>query len=309
MKQMVFSGRSCPKLAQAVIKHNRLRPGELESLTFANSEIKVRLLSKVKGNEVIIVQSITNPANDNLIELLFILDALVRENAKSVTLLIPYFGYSRQNLQHLPGECVSLNVVVRILEALGAGKIITVDIHDEASSGIFNIPFTNLSALPILAKQIRADLKINKDNESKFIIASPDQGGVERARTFAEHFYSRRDYPEIAVVEKKRDLTKIHQSKAVAIFGEVKKKQVILVDDVATSGRTIINAANLCLQAGAISVRAAVVHPDFGKGVPQKIQDSSFKSFYITNTIEAIQPNLKLFPKIKAVDIAKLLVF
>jgi len=309
MKQMVFSGRSCPKLAQAVIKHNRLSAGRLESLTFANSEIKVRLLSKVKGVEAIVIQSITAPANDNLIELLFIVDALVRENAKSVTLLIPYFGYSRQNLQHLAGECVSLNVVVRILEALGAGKIITVDIHDEASSGIFNIPFTNLSALPILAKQIRADLKINKHNETNYVVASPDQGGVERARTFAEHFYCRRDYPEIAVIEKKRDLTKIHQSKALGIFGEVKKKQVILVDDVITSGGTIINAANLCLRSGAISVRAAVVHPDFGKGVPQKIQNSACKSFYITNTIEVRQPNLKLFPKIKIVDITKLLVF
>lgn len=306
---MVFSGSTNPILAKKFASLSNGTLGKLETVTFANSEIKVRIMSNVENQETVIVHSIANPANRSLVELLFMVDAIKRQNAKSVTAIIPYFGYARQNIQHLPGECVSLNVIVKTLEALKVSKVITVDIHDEASSGIFSIPFQNLSALPFLAKELKKNLKISANNEQDYVIASPDQGGVERARIFASNFYEKKNYPETVVVEKKRDLDKIHQSKAIAIFGEVRNKQVILVDDVSTSGKTIVNAAKLCLQAGAKGIIAAVVHPDFAKNVPQFIQNSTLKFFYTTNTIEKTLESLSTFPKIKIIDIAKVLAF
>jgi len=307
MKPMVFSGSTNPILAKKFASLSNGTLGKLETVTFANSEIKVRIMSNVENQETVIVHSIANPANRSLVELLFMVDAIKRQNAKSVTAIIPYFGYARQNIQHLPGECVSLNVIVKTLEALKVSKVITVDIHDEASSGIFSIPFQNLSALPFLAKELKKNLKISANNEQDYVIASPDQGGVERARIFASNFYEKKNYPETVVVEKKRDLDKIHQSKAIAIFGEVRNKQVILVDDVSTSGKTIVNAAKLCLQAKAKKVLAVVVHADLAIGVAKLLQQSSLEAFFTTNTIEQTVEDLKPYPKIKVIDIAKVL--
>ena len=304
---MVFSGSTNPILAKKFASLSNGTLGKLETVTFANSEIKVRIMSNVENQETVIVHSIANPANRSLVELLFMVDAIKRQNAKSVTAIIPYFGYARQNIQHLPGECVSLNVIVKTLEALKVSKVITVDIHDEASSGIFSIPFQNLSALPFLAKELKKNLKISANNEQDYVIASPDQGGVERARIFASNFYEKKNYPETVVVEKKRDLDKIHQSKAIAIFGEVRNKQVILVDDVSTSGKTIVNAAKLCLQVKAKKVLAVVVHADLAIGVAKLLQQSSLEAFFTTNTIEQTVEDLKPYPKIKVIDIAKVL--
>lgn len=307
MKPIIFSTSANAILAKKYAKLTDGVIGQLETVTFANSEIKVRIISEVENKETVIIHSIANPANRALVELLFMVDALKRQNAESVTVIIPYFGYARQNIQHLPGECVSLNVIVKTLEALRVDKVVTVDIHDEASSGIFSIPFQNLSALPFLADELKKVLKISASNEPDYVIASPDQGGVERARIFANHFYDNKNYPETVVVEKKRDLSKTHQSKAVAIFGEVKNKQVVLVDDVSTSGKTIINAAKLCLQAGAKKVLAVVVHADLATGVAKLLQQSQLEAFFTTNTIEQTVEDLKPYSKISVIDIAKVL--
>lgn len=309
MKPILFAGRSSLKLAEKIARNNGLNLGEVEIVTFGNSEIKVKIQTEVMGKEVYVVQSTANPANDNLIELFLLIDALKRENTSKITVLIPYFGYARQNMQHQKGECVSLNVVVRILEALKVDKVITLDIHDEASSGIFNIPFENRSGLPFLAKKTYQWLGLSRQTETNFAIGSPDQGGVERARVFADHFFSNITNQEVVVVEKKRDLSAIHQSQAVAVFGEVNKKNVILVDDISTSGKTIINAAKLCLKAGAAKVGAVVVHPDFASGVPLQIEKSDLQFFLTTNSIEHPVSNLSQFSKVKVIEIADIFRF
>ena len=306
MKPIILAGRSCPKLAAKIADLNQLSLGELEIVTFANSEIKVRILSEIKNQEVAIIQATAFPTNDNLVELLLMIDACRRENVKNLTIIIPYLGYARQNLQHQPGECVSLNVVVKMLESLEADRVITLDIHDEASSGIFSIPFTNLSALPLLAKHLYQHFEIKPETEKDYLIASPDQGGVERARMFANSFYHDQKNADTIVIEKKRDLTKIHQSVAVEVYGDVRERNVILVDDVATSGKTIINADNLCLKHGAKAVSAVVVHPDFARGVPSFIQQSDLIHFFTTNSIEKPIEKLDAYSKIKVVDIAGL---
>jgi len=301
---IVFPGTASPKLAEKFATLSGSDLGKLEIVTFANSEIKVTIQSEVTDREVIIIQSTCNPTNRNLVELLFTVDALRRCGAGAITTIIPYFGYARQNMQHRPGECVSLNVVVKMLEALSVDKIVTADLHDEGSASVFSIPFENKSALPLLAKEIYKDLDLSEQTEAEYLIGSPDQGGIERARTFAESFYTQSTHPETITVEKKRNLDALHESKAVEIFGEVKDKHIILVDDVSTSGKTIVHAAQMCLDQGAKSVSAVVVHPDFAQRVPEYLEKSPLKHFYTTNTIEITLEDLTPFTKIKRIEIA-----
>jgi len=308
LQPIIFPGTASPKLAEQVAKLSNLELGKLEIVTFANSEIKVTIQSDVNGREAIVVQSTCNPTNRNLVELLFTVDALRRQGAASITAIIPYFGYARQNMQHRPGECVSLNVVVKTLETLSVDKVITVDLHDEGSSSVFSIPFENKSALPLLSQAIHLELGLNPQTEAEYLVGSPDQGGIERARIFAENFYQNKNHPDTITVEKKRNLDALHESKAVEVFGEVKDKQIILVDDVSTSGKTIVHAAQMCLDQGAKSVMAVVVHPDFAPGVPAYLNDSPLTAFYTTNTIEKTLEPLDPFPKIKQIEVASLFV-
>jgi len=306
LNPIVFPGTASPKLAQKLAELLSYELGKLEVVTFANSEIKVTIQSEITDREVIVVQSTSNPTNRNLVELMFTVDALRRQGARKITAIIPYFGYARQNMQHRAGECVSLNVVVKVLESLSVDKIITTDLHDEGSSSVFSIPFENKSALPLLAKKIYRDLGLSEENEAEFLVGSPDQGGIERARTFADHFYNAQNHPETITVEKKRNLDALHESKAVEIFGEVKGKNVILVDDVSTSGKTIVHAGEMCLAEGAKSVSAVVVHPDFALGVMEYLEKSPLRSFYTTNSIECPLQSLAPFVKIKTLEIAPL---
>jgi ribose-phosphate pyrophosphokinase len=305
MKPILFKGTSSEVLAQKIALLNNFEVGNMEVVQFENSELKVTLKSDVVGREVILVQSTSNPTNENLIELLFTLDALKREGASRVTVIIPYFGYARQDMQHRKGECVSAHVVVKIIESLGASKVITVDIHDESIGGIFSIPFRNLSVLPIMAKAVYKDLQIKEEFEKDYLVGSPDQGGIERAKNFAEHFYMKSGVNETVVIEKKRNLDKLHQSKSVELYGDVANKTVILVDDIATSAKTIINAANMCLNNGAVGVYAAVVHPDFAQGVMANVEQSSIIKFYTTNTIEKTVDKLFNYSKFAIVDVTE----
>ena len=303
MKRLVFAGSASPNIARAIAHKLGYRLGKSEKTVFANSELKVTIFEKVEDANCVVVQSIVNPTNNNLVELLFTIDALKREGATKVILVIPYFGYARQDIQHLPGECVSVNVIIKALEALGSNKVITVDIHDEATAGVFTIPFRNVSVLPFIASLIREDL--NQDLSS-VVVGSPDQGGIERARIFARALYGEIKEHDVITIEKKRTLTEVHKSKPLELFGTVKNKTVLLVDDVATSGGTVLQAADVCLEQGAINVIAAVVHADFALGVPKRIQKSSISRWYTTNTVEATQEDLSVYPKISVLDISSI---
>ncbi len=283
-----FAGSASPKVAEAVAARHGGIVGKSELVRFANSEIKVRILQPVTDTPCVIIQSLSNPTSERVLELAFYLDALRREKSGNVDVVIPYLGYARQNIQHLPGECVSAHVIIALIESLGARSVTTIDIHDEATAGVFTVPFTNLSALPLLAD----DMKKSIPTETT-LVGSPDQGGVERARGFAEAFYKGSTVPELVVIEKKRNLEGVHDSQAVELYGEVTGKDIILVDDVATSAGTMMHAAQLCLDKGARHVYAAVVHADFGDGVIEKIANSKlFEGWYTTNTIE--EPGEKL---------------
>src|SRR3989338_5768718 len=298
----LFSGTSNPKLAAGVSRLLHLPLAASEVVRFENSEIRVRVNEDVKNHTCVLIQSTSNPTDTHLMELFFFCDALRRQEAKKVIGIIPYFGYARQDVQHRPGECVSVNVIIKFLESIGFYKVYTVNLHDEATEGVFSIPFKNINAFPVLAKEIQKYLKLVSTDSTA--VVSPDHGGVERARKFSDELFGHQNHT-ISVIEKKRDLEHIHESVALDLYGDVKGKVAILVDDMITSGGTLIHAAQLCLDRGASKVLAAVVHHDFAPGAAQKLQSSAVERFFMTDTI-ALKEDQK-FEKLHEVSIAPLL--
>lgn len=296
----IFSGSANLKLSQEIVNLLNLPLSKAKIIRFANSEVKVRIEEKVKDATCFVIQSTSNPTDTHLMELLFFADALKRNGAKKMIAVIPYFGYARQNREHLPGESVSVNVVIRILEYVGFNAIFTVSLHDEATEGIFSVTFKNIDGFRPLNEKVGLYLKKHYPND-KLIVVSPDQGGVERAQNFAENFFHQKNV-EIAVIEKKRNLEKIHQSKALNLFGNVKNKIVIIVDDIITSGGTLVHAAQLCLKEGAKKVIAAVVHPDLSPGAKEIIETSAVEKIFVTNTI-TLKENINRFEVVSTASI------
>ena len=299
----LFSGSANPKLSVEVSKLLNVPISKSEVTRFDNSEIRVTIQEKIKDEVCVIVQSTANPTDTHLMELFFFADALKRMQAKKIIAFIPYFGYARQNRGHRTGESVSVNVVVRFFETIGFNQVYTFDLHDEGTEGIFSIPFKNISTFSILGREVAHYLKNNKNTEEVAIV-SPDQGGVERAQTFAENFFHTNNV-DIAVIEKRRNLDKIHQSKALNLYGEVKNKTCIIVDDIITSGGTLVHAAEFCLKRGAKRVLACVVHHDFSPNAEGVLSKSPLEKIFMSNTI-ALKPEHK-FSKLKEISIAPLI--
>jgi len=295
----LFSGSANPKLSTEVSKLLKLPLSKSEVIRFDNSEVRVTIQEKVKDDVCVIIQPTANPTDTHLMELFFFADALKRMEAKKIVAFIPYFGYARQNREHREGEAVSANVVIRFLETIGFNEVYTIDLHDEATEGIFTIRFKNLSALPLLVKEIRKYLSHDRSIDN-IVIVSPDQGGVERARKFADSPQS-----SIAVIEKRRNLDVIHQSKALNLYGNVKNKTCILIDDIITSGGTLVHAAELCLKRGAKRILACVVHHDFSPKAVEILEKSKIEKIFMSNTI-TLQPNQK-FSKLNEISIAPLI--
>ncbi len=288
----LFAGTANPRLSKKIADQLHVPLARSEVVRFENSEIRVRIEDSVKNDVCAVIQPTSNPSDTHLIELFFFCDALRRQEADKVIAVIPYFGYARQDVQHRTGECVSANVVITFLESIGFYKVYTVNLHDEATEGVFSIPFKNIDAFPLLADTIKkyiSDSSQPNDLSSAVAVVSPDQGGVERARKFSDALFGQTNHT-IAVVEKRRDLQNIHQSVALDLYGDVKGKTAILVDDLITSGGTLMHAAQLCLDRGARSVITAVAHHDFSPSAPEKLQKSPISRIFTTDSIE-LKPN------------------
>ena len=299
----LFSGSANPKLSDEVSKLLHVPIAKSEVTRFDNSEIRVTIQEKVKDNVCVIIQPTANPTDTHLMELFFFADALRRMEAKKIIAFIPYFGYARQNREHRVGESVSVNVVIRFFETIGFSQVFTFDLHDDGTEGIFSIPFKNLSTFSILGREVAHYLKNNRNTEEVAIV-SPDQGGVERAKIFAENFFHSNNV-DIAVIEKRRNLDKIHQSKALNLYGEVKDKTCIIVDDIITSGGTLVHAAEFCLKRGAKRVLACVVHHDFSPNAEKILSSGPIEKIFMSNTI-LLRKDQK-FPQLKEVSIAPLI--
>lgn len=296
----LFSGTSNPSLTEEVAKLLNIPVSKSEVVRFQNSEVRVRIEEEVKNEYCAIIQSTDNPTDTNLMEMFLFCDALRRQEARKVIGVIPYFGYARQDIQHREGECVTSNVVIRFLESIGFDKIYTFDIHDEATQGVFSIPFKNLTACNLVADQITKYLG-GKIDRKKITVVSPDQGGIERARKFGECLFGD-DHFSLAIIEKKRDQDHIHQSEALDLYGDVTGKIAVIVDDIITSGGTLIHAASLCKAQGAKAIYSAIVHHDFSTTASEKIKNSTIEKFFTSNTIR-LKDEYR-FPQLQEISIA-----
>lgn len=306
MAKVILQGSSSRLLAQKIARKQKMSCKSHRIVHFVNSEMKITLPKTIQDfDSCCIVQSTSNPANDNLMELCLLIDTLKREKIDNIEAIIPYFGYARQDKQHLPKECVSIETISKILFSLGLKKVITCDIHKEEVFQKMPLLIQNISVMPALAPQIYKDLGLNKSTEQNFTIASPDEGGINRAELFAKNFYKDQKNSELVSIKKKRHLNKTHYCEAVELRGDARDKKVILIDDISTSGSTILNAVTLLEANGVQEIYVVIVHPDFAKGVPEKFQNSSIKMLYTTNTIEQTVENLYFYDKIKVFDISK----
>ena len=301
----LFSGSSNPILTQKIADILKIPVAQSELVTFANSEIRVRIIEDVSDETCVIVQSTDNPTDSHLMELFFFADALKRQNAAKVIAMIPYFGYARQDIQHRPGEAVSANVIVRFIEAIGFNEVLTFDIHDEATAGVFNIPFRNLTTMDILADVIKRYLNDDKKiavNPDNIAVVSPDQGAIEKIRNFGSFLFGSDDFP-LAVTEKKRDQEHIHQAHPYAIYGDIKKRVAIIVDDIVTSGSTLLPPIQMVKEAGAKIIIAAASHHDFSADAADKLKASPIDKFFTTDTIAL--KDFHKFDKLVEVSIAE----
>ncbi|MFW5704017.1 MAG: ribose-phosphate diphosphokinase [Patescibacteria group bacterium] len=300
----LFSGTANQPLAQEVASAMNLQLSAIEIVRFENSEVRVMIQEDVKDATTVVIQPFSNPTDTNLVEFFLTCDALRRQEARRVIGVVPYFGYARQNIEHREGECVSANVIIRFMESIGFHKIFTVDMHDEATAGVFSIPFKNITALSTLSDAIKDHYNVKEPSVDDYVIASPDQGGIERARKFGISFFGDDDF-HMAVTEKKRDNKRIHQSKALDLYGDVNGKTCILVDDIATSAGTLIHSAELCMKHGATKVVAAVTHHDFSPKAVERIMNSPIELFFTTNTIQLNE--IYNFEKLREISVAPLI--
>ena len=289
----IFSGNSNKVLAGEIAQLIGAKLSKVEIIRFADSECRVRIQEDVEGKDVFIIQSLSNPVDENLMELLLLCDAVKRGEARKIIAVIPYHGYARQDRIHRPGECLSAHVLTKLIETVGFDKLVTVELHNEAILGFFDIPVTHLSGLSIFKPLVQ---KIKED----IVVITPDAGALKRSQKFSEGL----DVP-LALIEKKRDLDHMHKILSMKVVGNVKGKTAIIVDDVIVTGGTLLNAAHLLKQEGARQVIAAVTHADFVGGADKILQESPVDRIWVTDTISI--PKEMRFSKLEVVSSSKLI--
>ena len=290
----ILSGTSNHRLSKDISKILKLKLVNTNIKKFADGEIYIEINENIRGNSVFVIQSTSNPANDNLMELLLIIDALRRSSAKNITAVIPYYGYARQDRKVAPRTSISAKVVANLLTNAGASRVVTVDLHAGQIQGFFDMPVDNLFTTPLFAKYIKRKFK-NK----KLICVSPDVGGVQRTRGLATRIKA-----DLAIIDKRRP--RPGQSKVMNIIGNVKGKTCIIVDDIIDSGGTIINAVDALKKAGAIEVYVFITHAVLSGEAILKIKKSKIKKLIITNTIDNSQ-KIKNNSKIEVLSISSLM--
>ena len=270
----ILSGTSNLKLSKDISKKLKLKLVNTNIRRFADGEIYIEINENIRGNSVFVIQSTSNPANDNLMELLLVIDALKRSSAKNITAVIPYFGYARQDRKVAPRTSISAKLVSNLITKAGADRVLTVDLHAGQIQGFFDIPVDNLFSTPIFARHVKRNIKSNN-----IICVAPDVGGTERARALGKLLNV-----GLAIVDKRRP--KPGQSQVMNVIGNVKGKTCIMVDDIIDSGGTIINAAKALKDRGAKEVYVYITHGVLSGEAVQKIKKSVIKNLVITDTID-----------------------
>ena len=288
----IFAGSSNVNLAKSVSQKSKIPLGNIELGFFSDGEIDVWVKDDVNNSSVFILQSNSTPVNNHIVELALVADALKRSGADKITAVIPYFGYSRKEKQNRPGEPISAKVVADLITSSGINKIICLDLHSDAIVGFFNVPVIYLSALETLAK------RITKEKLKSPVVVAPDVGGVKRTRNFASYINA-----PLAVIEKHRQTDKRDVIEVLSITGELIGDTAIIVDDIISTGGTIIESAEVLKKKGVKKIIVCATHGVFAKDAIKNIENSPIDKMYVTNSIS--QEGLKS-TKIEVVSIANL---
>ena len=270
----ILTGNSNKHLSLKISKFLKNRLVNSSIRKFSDGEIYIEINENIRGNSIFIIQSISSPANDNLMELLLCIDALKRSSAKNITAVIPYFGYARQDRKVVPRTSISAKLVSNLITNAGADRVVTLDLHSGQIQGFFDIPVDNLFATPIFARHIKKKVKTNN-----LICVAPDVGGTPRARALGKMLNV-----GLAIVDKRRQAP--GRSEVMNVIGNVNNKTCIIVDDIIDSGGTIVNAAKILKKKGAKDVHVYVSHGVLSGDAVEKIKKSEIKNLVITDTID-----------------------
>lgn len=293
-KVCLFAGNGNPVLGNEIANHLEMPLSKMSVSRFSDGEVWVEIKENVRGVDAYIVQSTCAPANDNLMELLIIADALRRASAASITAVIPYYGYGRQDRKVAPRTPITAKLVADLIVSSGVQRVLTLDLHAGQIQGFFNIPVDNLYSMPVMLNDY-----LRKNFDSSAVFVSPDAGGVERARA-----YSKRMNASLAIVDKRRE--KANVSEVMHVIGDVEGKTCILVDDMVDTAGTLTNAAAALKKYGATRVVACCTHPVLSGPAIQRLTDSSLDELVVTNTIPLTQA-AKDTGKIRQLSVASLL--
>ncbi len=290
-KLAIFSGNASREQAEGIARYLKLKVGDATVSRFSDGEISVKINENVRGKEIFVVQSIYPPA-DNLMELFILIDAFKRASAQMVAVVVPYYGYARQDRKDQPRVPITAKLVANLLSTAGADRVITVDLHAGQIQGFFDIPMDNLYAVNIFVDYF---LKLNL---SELAVVSPDVGGIKAARA-----YSKKLSASLAIVDKRRITDK--EAEVMNILGEVKNKNVVIVDDIISTGGTIVEAARALKDKGVKDIYCAVTHPVLSGPAIARIDASPIKELVVTDTISIAEA--KRHPKIRVLSVSSLL--
>ncbi|WP_445291173.1 ribose-phosphate diphosphokinase [Bacillus cereus] len=288
----VFSLNSNKELAEQIAKHIGVGLGKCSVDRFSDGEVQINIEESIRGCDVFIIQSTSFPVNEHIMELLIMIDALKRASAKTINIVIPYYGYARQDRKARSREPITSKLVANLLETAGATRVITLDLHAPQIQGFFDIPIDHLMGVPILSDYF--ETKSLKD----IVIVSPDHGGVTRARKMADRLKA-----PIAIIDKRRPRPNV--SEVMNIIGNIEGKTAILIDDIIDTAGTITLAANALVENGASEVYACCTHPVLSGPAIERIQNSNIKELVVTNSI--VLPEEKKIDKVHELSVAPLI--
>lgn len=289
---LVFAGSGSTRLTGNICTYLDIEPGRGEVLRFSEGNLFVRVKENVRGRRVYIIQSTVYPTNDNFMELLFWIDALRRASAESVTVIMPYFSYGKGDKKDEPRVSIRARVCADAIEAAGANRVVTLDLHAPQIQGFFHIPVDDLYALTVLGDAVKREVLPD------LVVVSPDAGFVKQARRFASYMGA-----SLAIADKERSA---HDERAevLEIIGDVEGKTALIVDDFVISGTTLAEAADALIERGATDVFAAITHGVFSEGSMERIDQSTIRRLIVTDSIET-QP-VELSERIEVVSVAPL---
>ncbi len=292
-KVKLFTLSSNSKLAQEIAEASGIPLSKCVVKRFADGEVSIDIDETVRGHDVFVIQSTSSPVNEHLMEVLIMIDALKRASAKTINIVMPYYGYSRQDRKASARQPISAKLVADLLQAAGASRVLAMDLHAAQIQGFFNIPIDNFVAMPIIAHYIKEKLYTHD-----LVVVSPDHGGTTRARQLADYLNC-----PIAIIDKRRPRPNV--SEVMNVIGEVEDKVAVIIDDMIDTAGSIVNAANALKERGAKDVYAACTHAIFSYPANERIEESVIKECIVTNTI--CLPKEKLTPKITQLSVGGLL--